>query len=158
VAIRAIRPDQVSQQAEYLEVDKPIEIRPLIKSSGPQWSGREGNRDPQAISRTVQLCLFLLMANLVAPLACATAQGGASPTGTSYATPQGPAPPRIATSRRIIGTRLRFEIDPRRHGEMPRTMLIAQDGMITATSGATDLTELRTWIAAQRDHKGETKG
>jgi thiol-disulfide isomerase/thioredoxin len=49
--------------------------------------------------------------------------------------------------------RLRFEVDPRWRGEMPRTILIARDGTVTARSGATDLAELRKWIAGQAMHR-----
>jgi thiol-disulfide isomerase/thioredoxin len=46
--------------------------------------------------------------------------------------------------------RLRFEIDPRWQGEIPRTMLIARDGKITIIEGVADLARIRVWLDAQR--------
>lgn len=46
--------------------------------------------------------------------------------------------------------RLRFEIDPRWRGELPRTMLIGRDGTISATSGMADLAKIRAWLDGQR--------
>ncbi len=41
--------------------------------------------------------------------------------------------------------RLRFEIDPRWRGEMPRTILIASDGKPTVMVGLADLPAIRAW-------------
>ena len=45
--------------------------------------------------------------------------------------------------------RLRFEIDPHWHGEMPYTVLIGRDGAATAMAGLMDFTKLDAWLAAQ---------
>ena len=45
--------------------------------------------------------------------------------------------------------RLRFEVDPDWRGELPRTVLIARDGAVTAFSGAADPTTLRRWLDGQ---------
>jgi thiol-disulfide isomerase/thioredoxin len=45
--------------------------------------------------------------------------------------------------------RLRYEIDPRWRGELPRTLLIDRDGVITALSGVADLAAVRAWLDAQ---------
>jgi hypothetical protein len=42
--------------------------------------------------------------------------------------------------------RLRFEIDPRWQGEIPRTMLIAQDGKTTIIEGVADMAKVRMWL------------
>jgi thiol-disulfide isomerase/thioredoxin len=42
--------------------------------------------------------------------------------------------------------RLRFEIDPKWRGEMPRTLLLDRDGKITAMSGVADLDFIRNWF------------
>jgi thiol-disulfide isomerase/thioredoxin len=46
--------------------------------------------------------------------------------------------------------RLRYEIDPRWHGEIPRTLLIARDGSITTIEGPADLDVVKAWL----DHEG----
>jgi thiol-disulfide isomerase/thioredoxin len=46
--------------------------------------------------------------------------------------------------------RLRFEVDPEWRGELPRTVLIARDGAVTAFSGAADPAHIRRWLDAQR--------
>lgn len=46
--------------------------------------------------------------------------------------------------------RLRFEIDPKWRGELPRTILIAKDGTMTAMPGASDLAAIRAWYDAQK--------
>jgi thiol-disulfide isomerase/thioredoxin len=46
--------------------------------------------------------------------------------------------------------RLRFEIDPGWAGEIPRTMLIAGDGTVTAIDGTADLDAVRAWLDLQR--------
>jgi len=45
--------------------------------------------------------------------------------------------------------RLRFEIDPAWQGDIPRTMLIAGDGAITAIEGSADMGELTKWAKEQ---------
>lgn len=42
--------------------------------------------------------------------------------------------------------RLRFEIDPKWRGEMPRTLLIARSGAVTVMSGVADLKAVRAWL------------
>ena len=49
-----------------------------------------------------------------------------------------------------FAARLRFEIDPRWQGEMPRTLLIAADGEVTSISGVADLAAVRAWLDAQK--------
>ena len=44
---------------------------------------------------------------------------------------------------------LRYEIDPRWRGELPRTLLIDRTGAVTALSGVADLDQVRAWLAAQ---------
>jgi thiol-disulfide isomerase/thioredoxin len=46
--------------------------------------------------------------------------------------------------------RLRYEIDPQWHGEIPRTMLIGPDGSITTIEGAADLEAVRGWLDRAR--------
>jgi len=46
--------------------------------------------------------------------------------------------------------RLRFEIDPRWHGEIPMTMLIARDGKTTTIEGTADPAQVRAWLDAQK--------
>jgi thiol-disulfide isomerase/thioredoxin len=53
--------------------------------------------------------------------------------------------------------RLRFEIDPRWRGEMPRTILITGDGTVTATTGVSDMAALRAWIVAQTTQPGAAR-
>lgn len=45
--------------------------------------------------------------------------------------------------------RLRFEIDPSWQGDIPRTLLIAADGVITTIEGTADLAEVGQWLDAQ---------
>ena len=45
--------------------------------------------------------------------------------------------------------KLRFEIDPRWAGELPRTMMIGADGTATALPGVADLAKVRAWLDAQ---------
>jgi thiol-disulfide isomerase/thioredoxin len=49
-----------------------------------------------------------------------------------------------------FAARLRFEIDPRWRGELPRTLLIAADGTTTTLSGVADLAAVRQWLDAQK--------
>jgi hypothetical protein len=42
--------------------------------------------------------------------------------------------------------RLRYEIDPQWHGEIPRTLLIERDGSITTIEGAADLEVVKAWL------------
>ena len=46
--------------------------------------------------------------------------------------------------------KLQYEIDPRWHGELPRTMLIAGDGKVTAITGVSEPGEIRTWLDEQK--------
>jgi hypothetical protein len=46
--------------------------------------------------------------------------------------------------------RLRFEIDPRWHGEIPTTLLITGDGKTTTIEGAADPAQVRAWLDAQK--------
>jgi thiol-disulfide isomerase/thioredoxin len=46
--------------------------------------------------------------------------------------------------------RLRFEIDPSWHGEIPRTVLIARDGKATLIEGVADSAQVRSWLDGQR--------
>ena len=50
----------------------------------------------------------------------------------------------------LFTARLRFEIDPRWQGEIPRTMLIARDGEITIIEGVADPAQIRTWLDQQK--------
>ena len=45
--------------------------------------------------------------------------------------------------------KLRFEIDPRWAGELPRTVMIAADGAATVLPGVADLGKVRAWLDAQ---------
>lgn len=45
--------------------------------------------------------------------------------------------------------RLRFEIDPDWQGELPRTLLVASNGTVSAVTGPIDATEVERWIAEQ---------
>lgn len=45
--------------------------------------------------------------------------------------------------------RLRYEIDPQWHGEIPRTLLIAGDGTTTTFEGVADFAEISAWLDAQ---------
>jgi thiol-disulfide isomerase/thioredoxin len=42
--------------------------------------------------------------------------------------------------------RLRFEIDPKWQGDIPRTLLISRDGKITTIEGSAEMTELEKWL------------
>jgi thiol-disulfide isomerase/thioredoxin len=46
--------------------------------------------------------------------------------------------------------RLRYELDPRWHGELPRNYLHGRDGSVRAVSGRLGAGELERWLAAQR--------
>jgi thiol-disulfide isomerase/thioredoxin len=45
--------------------------------------------------------------------------------------------------------RLRYEIDPQWHGEIPLTFLIGRDGVKTKTEGVADMETIRAWLDAQ---------
>jgi thiol-disulfide isomerase/thioredoxin len=45
--------------------------------------------------------------------------------------------------------RLRFEIDPRWQGDIPRTMLISREGTITTIEGSAEMTDVEKWSAQQ---------
>jgi thiol-disulfide isomerase/thioredoxin len=51
--------------------------------------------------------------------------------------------------------RLRYEIDPRWQGEIPRTVLIAADGTTTSLEGVADFAEIRAWLDAQAQGTGK---
>jgi thiol-disulfide isomerase/thioredoxin len=42
--------------------------------------------------------------------------------------------------------RLRYEVDPKWHGEIPMTVLIARDGSTTTVEGVADLDAIRHWL------------
>jgi thiol-disulfide isomerase/thioredoxin len=42
--------------------------------------------------------------------------------------------------------RLRYEIDPQWHGEIPRTILITRDGSVTTIEGPADFKLVKTWL------------
>ena len=46
--------------------------------------------------------------------------------------------------------RLRYEVDPRWLGELPRTLLISPDGKVKSYSGIFDLTTIPQWLESQR--------
>lgn len=50
--------------------------------------------------------------------------------------------------------RLRFEIDPKWQGEMPRTILVSGEGTFTAMSGVADLRAVRDWFDSQKQGPG----
>jgi thiol-disulfide isomerase/thioredoxin len=45
--------------------------------------------------------------------------------------------------------RLRFEIDPGWQGDIPRTMLITREGVITTLEGSADMADLEKWFDRQ---------
>lgn len=45
--------------------------------------------------------------------------------------------------------RLRYEIDPHWHGEIPLTLLIAPDGATNTIEGVADLTKVGAWLDSQ---------
>ena len=45
--------------------------------------------------------------------------------------------------------RLQYEVDPRWHGELPRTMLIGRDGKVTTIAGTSEPADIRAWLDAQ---------
>jgi thiol-disulfide isomerase/thioredoxin len=45
--------------------------------------------------------------------------------------------------------RLRYEIDPQWHGEIPYTIFISRDGTTTTVAGAADVSQVRAWLDAQ---------
>jgi len=47
--------------------------------------------------------------------------------------------------------RLRFEIDPKWHGELPLTLLIGRDGTVRKIVGTADFDDVRHWLETQRD-------
>lgn len=49
----------------------------------------------------------------------------------------------------LFDERLRYEIDPRWRGELPRTLLIDRAGAVTALPGVADLARVRAWLDAQ---------
>jgi thiol-disulfide isomerase/thioredoxin len=45
--------------------------------------------------------------------------------------------------------RLRFEIDPAWQGDIPRTLLISRDGVITTIEGSAEMADLEKWLKPQ---------
>lgn len=45
--------------------------------------------------------------------------------------------------------RLRYEVDPQWHGEIPYTILIARDGTTTTVAGAAEPARIRAWLDLQ---------
>lgn len=45
--------------------------------------------------------------------------------------------------------RLRYEVDPQWHGEIPYTVLIARDGTTTTIAGAVEPGQIRAWLDLQ---------
>lgn len=45
--------------------------------------------------------------------------------------------------------RLRFEIDPKWQGDIPRTLLISREGKITTIEGSAEVTDLEKWLKPQ---------
>lgn len=48
-----------------------------------------------------------------------------------------------------FSARLRYEVDPRWQGELPRTVLIGADGSMRTIEGVADLDEVRAWLDGQ---------
>ncbi|WOH47269.1 TlpA disulfide reductase family protein [Bradyrhizobium sp. sBnM-33] len=46
--------------------------------------------------------------------------------------------------------RLRFEIDPAWQGDIPRTLLIGQDGTVTTIEGSAEIADLEKWLVQQK--------
>jgi hypothetical protein len=46
--------------------------------------------------------------------------------------------------------RLIYEIDPRWHGELPRTMLIDRTGQVKVITGVSEPQEIAAWLDAQK--------
>ncbi len=46
--------------------------------------------------------------------------------------------------------RLRFEVDPKWHGELPMTLLIGRDGSVRKILGSADFSEVRHWLDEQK--------
>jgi hypothetical protein len=44
---------------------------------------------------------------------------------------------------------LRYEVDRKWRGEIPRTMLIGRDGSIATIEGSADMRAVRKWLAEQ---------
>ncbi|MFG3593459.1 TlpA family protein disulfide reductase [Bradyrhizobium sp. RDI18] len=49
--------------------------------------------------------------------------------------------------------RLRFEIDPAWQGDIPRTLLIGQDGTVTTIEGSAEIPDLEKWLVQQKAAK-----
>lgn len=61
---------------------------------------------------------------------------------------------RLANTERWVfadafSERLRFELDPRWQGELPRNYLVGRDGSVRAVSGRLDAATLEAWLAVQ---------
>jgi hypothetical protein len=46
--------------------------------------------------------------------------------------------------------RLRFEVDPKWHGELPMTLLIGRDGSVRKILGSADFGEVQQWLDQQK--------
>jgi len=46
--------------------------------------------------------------------------------------------------------KLRFEIDPHWHGEMPYTVMIGPDGTVSSVTGVVDFAKLTAWLDIQK--------
>lgn len=46
--------------------------------------------------------------------------------------------------------RLRYEVDPKWQGDIPRTVLIGKDGLMTTIEGAADISKLEKWATDER--------
>jgi thiol-disulfide isomerase/thioredoxin len=49
--------------------------------------------------------------------------------------------------------RLRYEIDPKWHGELPLTLLIGRDGSVRKILGSADFAAVHAWLAEQESGK-----
>ena len=49
----------------------------------------------------------------------------------------------------LFNERLRYEVDPRWRGELPRTLLIDRSGTVEVLPGVADLARVRRWLAEQ---------
>jgi thiol-disulfide isomerase/thioredoxin len=49
--------------------------------------------------------------------------------------------------------RLRYEIDPRWQGDIPRTLLIAGDGSMSTIEGVADIARIRAWLDVEAARK-----
>ena len=64
--------------------------------------------------------------------------------------PRHPSPHSVSILAAIHMERVRFEMNPRWHGEIPMTLLIARDGKTTTIEGAADPAQVRASLDAQK--------